>query len=86
MVNIGDAVVYADSVREEHAALVTDVHSQNCVNVVVVSADKTKYDSYGRQMERYTSVGRFNEAGMNFGNTFRAVDSEKPEYQAPSRP
>lgn len=86
MVNIGDAVVYADSVRREHPALVTDVHSQSCINLVIISSDETKYDSYGRQTERYTSVGRHNQNGMQFGNSFRETTDEKPEYQAPARP
>ena len=55
-VKVGDAVRFFDSYKKEHAALVTAVHSQTCINVVFVSEDVTKSDTYGRQIERQTSV------------------------------
>ena len=62
---IGDAVVFVDALGKPHEALVTAVHGpyepvgdggQPSLNVVYVSDDEKKYDSYGRQIERETSV------------------------------
>jgi hypothetical protein len=59
---IGDHVVYVDPQRVEHAALVTHVWQQiaggplpGC-NLTWVSADEARTDTYGRQIERNTSV------------------------------
>jgi hypothetical protein len=52
---IGEPVVYVDPVRVAHAAIITAVHGRWCTNVVLVSTDATKTDSYGRQIERQTS-------------------------------
>jgi hypothetical protein len=51
----GDVLVYVDPHREEHNALVTAVHGDKCVNLVYVSTDESKHDSYGRQIQRETS-------------------------------
>ena len=79
-VKVGDAVVFVDPVRREHPAIVTAVWSRDCVNVVFVSTDENKSDSYGRQIERETSVGRHSESNC-FGRSFRPVGSERPEYR-----
>lgn len=58
---VGDSVVFIDSHRVEHMALVTNVFGawqdgySGC-NVVYSSNDETKTDPYGRQLERATSV------------------------------
>lgn len=58
---VGEVVVYVDSFRAEHLALVTSVfrssgeYPDGC-NLVYVSADESKTDTYGRQVERQTSV------------------------------
>lgn len=49
-----------------------------------VSGDGAKEDTYGRQIERETSVGRYDAAGNNFGRCFRdvgveAVFAERPQ-------
>ena len=61
MVKIGDVVTYIDAKREERPALVQTVWattdgSQPSLNVVVVSTDPKKEDTYGRQTEHETSV------------------------------
>lgn len=69
----GDAVIYVDSLRVEHPALLTAVWDNNgqienpSVNLVYVSGDETKSDSYGRQIERVTSNVHIsqNSAGAN---------------------
>lgn len=61
---IGDHVVYVDSRGRTRDALVTAIHegmkpepgAQPGVNVVLVSDDEAREDSYGRQVERETSV------------------------------
>jgi hypothetical protein len=55
-VKIGDSVIFIDSLRNELPALVTAVWSLPCINVVYVSTDTNKGDTYGRQIERMTSV------------------------------
>jgi hypothetical protein len=55
----GCTVVYVDEHGHEHEALVTAVHGTfgvNPINVVYVSADRSKHDQYGRQVERASSV------------------------------
>jgi hypothetical protein len=55
MVKIGDGVAYVDEFGVERAALVTNVFSATCVNLVLVSGDESQGDSYGRQIKRETS-------------------------------
>lgn len=63
----GAPIVYVDSQSRKHDALVTTWHGvdhyrQNLptmepgVNLLIVSQDESKTDSYGRQVERFTSV------------------------------
>lgn len=84
-VSVGGHVIYADEYRLEHDALVTDVHSPDCINVLYVSGDSSKNDSHGRQVERASSVSRHSEA-QGFGRSFRHPSTEKPEYREPKRP
>jgi hypothetical protein len=58
---VGEVVVYVDSFKQEHLALTTSVHGTGAdtpcgCNLVYVSADESKTDTYGRQVERQTSV------------------------------
>lgn len=53
---VGDTVTFIDSLRKEIPALVTAVWSPTCINLIVVSEDINKTDTYGRQIERHTSV------------------------------
>jgi len=71
---IGDAVVFVDEYKIEHAALLTHVFDNGdeekyptpAVNLVFVSGDSTKGDTYGRQIERQTSCAHISN------NTARA--------------
>lgn len=76
MTKVGGAVVYTDGHRRDHNALVTAVWGPNCINVVFVCGDSAKEDTYGRQIERETSVSRYDAAGNNFGRCFRDVGVE----------
>lgn len=80
-VKVGDAVIFVDPIRNEHNAVVTAVWSPDCINVVFVSTDESKTDSYGRQIERETSVSRHSDTNC-FGRSFRPVGSVKPEYRS----
>jgi hypothetical protein len=69
MVKIGDVVTYVDENSLVRDALIQCVHNPDYINVVVISNDPSKEDSYGRQIEHATSVGRkaeFNKAGRHF--------------------
>jgi hypothetical protein len=70
---IGQSVIYTDPQRRDHKALVTTVWGPDCVNVVYVSFDEAKQDQYGRQIERETSVGRFNHSNC-YGRCFRDLE------------
>lgn len=66
MVTIGDAVIFVDPLARRRPALVTAVWGNNPhyspttpapgVNLVLVSDDEAREDSYGRQILRETSV------------------------------
>jgi len=71
MLKVGDSVIYTDPMRNDHAALVQTVWTQDMVNVVFVSADERKQDQYGRQIEHETSVGRYNSETNCYGRCFR---------------
>lgn len=75
MPQVSDPVVYVDPVAVQHAALITAVWGKTCVNVVVVSRDTNRRDSYGQQIERVTSCVHktMNEA---HGNYWRFPDEE----------
>jgi len=65
---VGQHIVYTDELKEPHDALITAVHgtlmldynnepeSIPCINLLIVSHDVSKHDTYGRQIERYSSV------------------------------
>jgi len=72
---VGDVVIYTDEIRRDHNAIVTAVWSPDMINVVFCSPDDSKTDSYGRQIERSTSVGRWAESNT-WGRCFRDVGVE----------
>jgi len=78
---IGDQVIYVDSLAREHFALVTNVwpgmapavSDEPGCNVVFVSGDGSKTDPYGRQLERATSVVHKGKQPAH-GNYWKRVD------------
>lgn len=55
----GDAVIYVDPLGNDRPAVLTAVWGSGptpAVNLVFVSDDQAKKDTYGRQIERATSV------------------------------
>jgi hypothetical protein len=84
LTRVGGTVIYTDGYRRDHDALVTAVWGPNCINVVFTSGDSAKEDPYGRQIERETSVSRYDAVSNNFGRCFRdvgvdAVFVERPQ-------
>jgi len=82
---VGQAVRVVTSDYTETDALVTAVHGtgfndgekfhQPCINVVYVSPDANKGDSYGRQIERdLTSLQHFAEGPNNMPKPGRYYD------------
>lgn len=64
ILKVGDVVTYRDENGVDHNALVTIVHgntAQSCINVMYLSDDESKRDSYGRQSEHASSVQRQSE-------------------------
>lgn len=75
-------IVFCDSYGRDHDALVTAVWSDTCVNLVFVSGDESRKDSFGRQIERETSVCHASQAGAH-GNYFRHHDEARVPFKAP---
>jgi hypothetical protein len=69
----GAHVIFVDSQRKPHDALVTAWHGETCINVVFVSSDELRKDNYGRQIEREpTSV--VHRSLNSFGNYWHWPD------------
>jgi hypothetical protein len=75
-VNVGDHIIFTDTHRKEHSALVVEVwdggaeqrmDSLPSLNLLYVVDDETRMDQYGRQIERESSVvhREMNSAGAN---------------------
>ena len=80
MPEVGEAVVFVDPVGVAHSALVTAAWSEDCINVVFVSGDLDKRDSYGRQIERQTSIMHAAIVPVH-GNYWRFVDEPGKETE-----
>jgi len=64
-VKVGDHVIFTDTRRQQHSALVTEVwdsgveqreDSLPAINLLYVVGDDSRMDQYGRQIERESSV------------------------------
>jgi len=51
----GEPVIYVDPVGVKHDALVTNPWGPTCCNLVYVTRDASRRDSYGQQIERQSS-------------------------------
>jgi hypothetical protein len=89
--NEGDHVIVFDSHGQKHNGIVTRIHTAYgmspeehrekysawpCINVVFVSDDPERTDSYGQQIERYSSFSH-RAPGMPNGMNFLWPDEEK---------
>lgn len=81
--NLGQKVVFCDAKGNDRDALVTAVWSETCINLLWVSGDETKTDSYGRQIERQTSVTHATVSGQAHGNYWRLDHEPRNEYKPP---
>ena len=89
-VHVGDVVVFHDPKGQAHNALVIAVFEVNqyveqnpLVNLVYASGDKSRQDSYGRQIERDTSVPHASDSGVH-GYVWRHPDEPAPTYTPPT--
>jgi len=62
--------------------LVGGKYDTPCVNLVWVSIDRERQDSYGRQIERETSVVHASDQSAH-GNYWRFMDEEPNKFIAP---
>lgn len=69
----GEVVVYVDPVGMRRPALVTQPWGPTCVNLVFVSGDESRSDSYGRQIERQSSCVHVSVMPVH-GNYWRFTD------------
>lgn len=84
---LGKSVVYHDSKGRPHDALITCVHqgtTSQLVNLVYVSDDVDRKDSYGRQMERATSVAYVADWTVH-GNYYRFPEDNPIPYREPAQ-
>ena len=82
---IGDVVVFCDENGQDHNALVTCTWFSgggNCINLVRMSEDDNREDSYGRQIERHTSVSHGSVQDLH-GFYWRLASEEKNSYTPP---
>lgn len=83
-VKVGQTVTFVDPVGKHRAALITAAWSYSCVNMVLVSEESTRTDSYGRQIERVTSISHASTPGRAPGNFWYAGSIDEkvdPEYK-----
>lgn len=83
-VSIGDHVIWCDAEGYDFNALVQAVWSQACINVVFVSGDDKRQDSYGRQVEHATSCQHVSQSGVH-GFYWRFPEEEKNPYKRPEQ-
>lgn len=79
---VRQSVLYTDSKGVDHEALVTAVWSKTCINVAYVSTDEDKRDSWGRQLERDSSVNHVSLVGAH-GKYWRFKGESSREYAPP---
>lgn len=82
-IHVGDVVVYHNPVAKAFNALITAVWSKTYINVVIVSGDDTKTDSYGRQIERVTSLNHKSSMAVH-GNYWRFEDETPNPIAVPA--
>ena len=83
-VEVGTPVVFCDSTGNDHNALITANWGHGCVNLLHVSSDKEKQDSYGRQIERVTSLNHVSDSDVH-GFYWRFADEEPNPYKPPKK-
>jgi hypothetical protein len=72
-VKVGEKVIYHNPVGKPFEALVTAVWGPKCINIVFVSGDTERTDSFGRQIERQTSLSHVSNSPVH-GQYWRFED------------
>jgi hypothetical protein len=72
---MGEHVVYVDPVGVRHDALVTQPWGPTCCNLIFVTNDEARRDSYGQQIERQSSCIHKGLSPVH-GNYWRFADEE----------
>lgn len=79
---VGESVIHCDARGQDIPALVTAVWSDDCINIVFVSTDAARQDSYGRQVERETSHLHASRQPAH-GMYWRFPEEDRNEYTPP---
>ncbi len=80
---VGDVVTFVDATGTPHTSLVTAWWSEMCCNVVYVAGDPEKKDTYGRQIERNTSLLHKDTMGTAHGMYWKWPEEELKPYAPP---
>lgn len=78
---VGEPVVYVDPTAVAHAGLVTAVWGPKCINLVFVSSDENKSDTYGRQIDRSATSCNHQSQHVAHGNYWRFPDEQPKESE-----
>jgi hypothetical protein len=81
---VGDVVIWTDSLGKDHNALVQTRWTGSTINVCFLSSDESRTDSYGRQIEHATSCIHVSKADV-YGFYWRWPGEEKNEYKKPEQ-
>lgn len=82
---VRDHVIFVDSLGRPHDALITgmgdpkwhaEMNREPWVNLIIISDDENRSDSYGRQTERFTSVSY--KAGTQAHGQYWMYPGEEP--------
>jgi hypothetical protein len=79
---IGEHIIFTDSVGVDHDALVQCVWGPRCLNLIIVSGDDKKTDQYGRQIEHYTSMNHV-APELAYGYYWRYPGEQPNSYKPP---
>tara|TARA_R110000868_G_scaffold118613_4_gene314548 strand:- start:762 stop:1025 length:264 start_codon:yes stop_codon:yes gene_type:complete len=79
---LGEAIVYCDPTGVDYDALITAVWGTTCINLLFVSGDENRKDSYGRQVERQTSMSHVSQSQVH-GFYWRFKEDKSNPYKAP---
>lgn len=81
---LGRSVIFVDPKGKQHDALVTAVWSDEMINLVYVSSDENRKDTFGRQTEHATSV-HYKAGWQAHGNYFMFEGEEPLPYAPPTQ-
>ena len=77
----GQHVIYVDPVARQHDAIITAVWGPTCINIVFAAIDESKTDSYGRQIERQTSLSQHPATTPLFPAQHCSAQTHRPTHR-----